>query len=102
MFIAARKRCCLLIPDYLFQDYEQLRDEKGSLKLLLPVLISKFVKNRNRFFMKRQIDTTKGYQDDGLVLHREDFRPTEWDWASSRQAKNMKYFSPIGGVEVIG
>ena len=80
MNVGTGKRCCLLIPGYLVLEYRKIREQKGGLKVLLSYLVNKYYGSRLRFYVKRDIDTTVGYQEDGLFLHRENFRPVGRDW----------------------
>lgn len=92
-FRSSRKRCSLLIPDYLFPYYENLRDTHGGLKKLSAFLIEKFYKNKARFYLQNEISTTSCYQDDDLDLHRENFYPIEWDWVEMKLLANSHNMS---------
>lgn len=108
MYIAARKRSTLLIPDHLYPFYEEQKVIHLDLKNLLHFLIKKFYKNKARFYFKKEIDTTIYYQDEDLNLHREDFRPVEWDWvelkllASSHNMSICAFFVFLLRLEMAG
>lgn len=108
MYLDARKRCSLLIPDFLFPYYKALKEGHGDLKTLLNFLIKKFYRNKARFYLRNEIATTIGYQEEGLDLHREDFRPIEWDWvelkllASSHNMSICAFFVFLLRLEMAG
>jgi len=88
MLISARKRCTLLVPDYLFAYYEEMIEAHAGLQNFLGFLVRKFYRNRNKFLLQKAIDTTVNFQESGLNLHREDFRPIEWDWVELKLLAN--------------
>lgn len=79
-YLSFRKRCTLLIPEYIFPFFEDLKSRHGDIKSLLHFLLKKFYRNKAKFYFQKEIDTTLLYQEEGLDLQREDFRPIEWDW----------------------
>jgi len=104
----ARKRCTLLLPDFLFLDYLQLRNSHGDLRSLLHYLLQKYFQKPIRFFLKNEIAATICYQDCGLNLHREDFRPIEKDWielkllAISHNMSICAFFVMLLQMEIAG
>lgn len=102
------KRCTLLIPDYLLPFYEELRDRYGGLRELLSVLIKKFSKNKTRMILKKEISSTLDYQEEGLNLHRADFRPVESEWvqlkllAGSHNLSMCAFISLLLRLEMAG
>jgi len=103
-----RKRSTLLIPDFLFSYYQNKRDHHGGLKNLLGFLIRKFNCMESRLFMEDDISSTIDYQEKGLFLHREDFRPIENEWielkllASSHNLSMCKFFVLLLRLEMAG
>ena len=115
MYRSSGKRCTWealrasqLIPEYLFQYYECLRDSHGGLKKLFAFLIGKFYRNKARFYRQIEISTTISYQEDGLDLHRENFFPIEWDWvemillANSQNMSICSFFVFLLRLEMAG
>ena len=90
---SSRYKCTLLIPDYIFPYFKNLKDEHGNLKKLLKFLIQKFYRNKARFYFQKEIGATISYQEDGLSLHREDFHPIEWDWIELKLLANSHNMS---------
>jgi len=103
-----RLRSTLLIPEYLFCFYEELRDRHGGLSILLGFLIAKFYRNKGQIHLERDIAATMDYQEEGLCLHREDFRSYENDWiklkllASSHNLSVCKFFVLLLQLEMAG
>jgi len=64
--------------------------------MLLGYLIKKFYRKRSRLYMHNDIATTIKYQDEGLSLHRADFRPVEWDWVELKLLANSYNMSKAG------
>ena len=83
----------MLIPDYLYTEFENLRDYHGGLKILTGFLLRRYFNSNCRFSMLNRIATTVQYQEDGINLHREDFRPVEWDWIELKLLANSHNMS---------
>ena len=88
MYNIAGKKCTLLIPDYLFPEYKKLKLKYRNLRFLLNYLLFKHNANRPYFVMKAGISSTIKYQEKGLSLHREDFRPGDREWVELKLLAN--------------
>ena len=93
MYISSRKKCTLLIPEYLFPYFESMKNHHGDLKSLFRFLLGKYFKNKARYYRENDISTTVSYQEDGLELHRENFFPIEWDWVEMKLIANSHNMS---------
>ena len=104
----SRKKCTLLVPWFIYPEFEKLKSRHGGLKFLLSFLIKKFQSGKGQIFFNKDISSTTGYQENGLSLQREDFRPLESDWvklkilALSHNLSMCAFFAMMVLLELAG
>jgi len=84
----AGKKSTLLIPDYLFPEYARLQSRYRNTRFLLSYLLFKYNASRPYLVMRSGISSTIKYQETGMNLHREDFRPAESQWIELKLLAN--------------
>ena len=105
---STRKKCTLLIPDFLFPLYEELRNQHGNLKKFSRFLLKRYYQYKRQFIFAKGLNATINYQENGLNLHREDFRPFEQDWvelkllAASHNLSICAFFVLLLRLELAG
>lgn len=108
MYHAHRKRCSLLIPDYILPFYENSREKHGGERGLLTFLIIRFNHSKGRLILNNEISSTLEFQEKGLDLQRKDFWPIEDEWvqlkllASSHNLSICAFFVLLLRLEMAG